>query len=103
MAAKNVIKDNNFKPMNEVRPDAKRRITLGKAIKLESEIYMVYENDLGQIILDPMELIPKHEGWLHKNPKALLNVIQGIKDAAEGKLRESPEDFSSHAAKESDA
>jgi hypothetical protein len=89
-----IIKDNNFKELNEVRPDSKKRVGLGRAVKVKARLYRVYQNTLGQIILDPMETIPAHEAWLFKNKKAYASVMKSLAEARSGKLLDSPEDFS---------
>jgi len=89
-----IIKDSHFEEVAEVRPDAKKRVGLGRLIKLKAKLYRVYQNTLGQIILDPMETIPAHEAWLFKNKKAHASVVTGLDEARRGKLLGSPEDFS---------
>jgi hypothetical protein len=71
----------------DVRPDSKRRLTLGKALEgLDSEVrFDVYRGSDGQIVLDPRISIPASEAWLYRNPKALAAVRQGLQEAAEGK------------------
>jgi hypothetical protein len=63
-------------------------------------LYRVYQNTLGQIILDPMETIPAHEAWLFKNKKAHASVMTGLEEARAGKLLDSPENFSKFVDKE---
>jgi hypothetical protein len=82
-----IIKDDNFQKIAEgVKPDAKKRVVLPFKVK-EGITYYVYENNLGQIVLDPHVSIPAYEAWLYKNPEALKSVMQGLKDAAEGRVR----------------
>jgi hypothetical protein len=69
-------------------------VGLGRLIKFKARLYRVYENTLGQIILDPMETIPAHEAWLFKNKKAHASVLTGLDEARRRKLLDSPEDFS---------
>ena len=79
----------------DTRPlDSKHRITLGgkvlKAVtrgikKIDSYQILVGKN--GDILLRPAVSIPASEVWLYKNPKALAEVLQGIKDAGERKLK----------------
>ncbi len=94
MTTTSIIKDSNFKEVAEVRPDAKKRVGLGRLVKLTARLYRVYQNTIGQIILDPMETIPAHEAWLFKNKKAHISVLTGLDEARAGKLLDSPEDFS---------
>jgi hypothetical protein len=71
----------------DVRPDSKRRLTLGKALEgLDSDVrFDVYRKPDGQIVLDPRVSIPASEAWLYRNPKALAAVRRGLQEAAEGK------------------
>ena len=73
--------------VRDVRPDSKRRVTLGKALAgLGEDVrFDVYRNPSGQIVLDPQVSIPASEAWLYRNPKALAAVRQGLEEAAEGK------------------
>jgi hypothetical protein len=72
--------------VREARPDAKRRVTLGKALEgYPADIeFAVYRNDKGQIILDPMVRVPAREAWLYTNPEALAAVRRGLDEAARG-------------------
>ena len=97
MTSTAIIKDSKFKEVAEVRPDAKMRVGLGRFVRLKARLYRVYQNTLGQIILDPMETIPAHEAWLFKNKKAHASVMTGLDEARSGKLLDSPEDFSKFA------
>jgi hypothetical protein len=71
----------------DVRPDAKKRVTLGKALTgLDEDVrFDVYQNDSGQIVLDPQVSIPASEAWLYRNPEALASVRRGLQQAVEGK------------------
>jgi hypothetical protein len=71
----------------DVRPDAKKRVTLGKALAgLDEEVrFDVYRNETGQIVLDPQISVPASEAWLYRNPEALAAVRRGLQEAAEGK------------------
>jgi hypothetical protein len=71
----------------DVRPDGRRRVTLGKALDgLDPDAaFAVYRDDLGRIILDPQVSIPASEAWLFRNPKALSMVRRGLEDAASGR------------------
>ncbi len=71
----------------DVRPDSKRRLTLGKALAgLADDVrFDVYKNSSGQIVLDPQVSIPASEAWLYRNPKALAAVRRGLQEAADGK------------------
>ena len=58
---------------------------------------MVYENSLGQIVLDPMKTVPAYEVWLYKNPKALESVKRGLSQAKAGKIVRAKESFAKYA------
>jgi hypothetical protein len=66
---------------NELRLtlDARKRISLAKLLPdYEVCSFRAYtEGD--KIILEPMAEIPARELWLHKNPKALKTVQEGLK------------------------
>lgn len=85
----------------DVRPDAKKRVTLGKALAgLDEEVrFDVYRNETGQIVLDPQVSVPASEAWLYRNPEALAAVRRGLQEAAEGKTV-SLGSFASYAAEE---
>ncbi len=97
MIKKSVIKDSHFREVTEVKTDAKNRITLGKNLKWPKVTsYVVYTNDLGQIVLDPQVSIPAYEQWLFKNKKAAKMVFDGLEDAKKGNFVDAPEDFSKY-------
>ena len=64
----------------DVRPDGRRRVTLGKALDgLDPDAaFAVYRDDLGRIILDPQVSIPAREAWLYRNPKRLEKSYVGL-------------------------
>jgi len=72
----------------DVRPDSKRRVTLGRALAdLDEDVrFDIYRRPNGQIVLDPQVSIPASEAWLYRNPAALAAVRQGLQEAAEGKV-----------------
>ncbi len=86
MAHAFVVKDSDFHLVTEfVRPDAKRRLTLGGAATAAgATAFNIYRNAVGQIVLDPVKAIPAAEAWLWENPKALAAVRQGLKESAQG-------------------
>ena len=95
MLKTDIVKDQNFEEMMEVKIDSKNRITLGKKTKLERiSSYKMYSNAIGQIILDPQVSIPAHEQWLFKNKKAAKMVRAGLEDASKGHLVDASEDYS---------
>jgi hypothetical protein len=79
-----IIRDNNFEKIaDNVKPDANRRIHLPEYS--EGISYNVYQNSVGQIVLDPQVSIPASEAWLFMNKVALTSVKQGHADAAAGR------------------
>lgn len=72
--------------VRDLRPDAKKRVTLGKALDgYPPEVqFALYRTEQGQLILDPMIPVPACEAWLFANPKALVAVRQGLEEAARG-------------------
>ena len=72
-----------------VRPDAKRRVTLGKALEDLPGIsgFDIYRDELGRLVLDPQVSVPASEAWLFRNAKAIASVKRGLRDAAAGKVR----------------
>ncbi len=90
-----VVKDAVFKCVTEARVDTKDRISLAR-VQPSGEVtfYRVYQNSLGQLILDPQITIPAHEAWLYKNAKALKMVKDGLRDIQEGRVVDAtPEDL----------
>lgn len=101
MTKKDILKDEQFEEVSETRTDSKNRVALGRAVKIKARIYKVYQNSLGQIILDPQVSIPAHEAWLFRNPEALTAVRKGLDDVKKGRLRKTREDYSKYT-RESD-
>ena len=56
----------------DVRPDSKRRVTLGRALaELDEDVrFDVYRKPNGQILLDPQVSVPPSEAWPYRNPEA---------------------------------
>ena len=95
MNTASLIKDSHFDPIAEVKPDVKNRVTLGRRAS-RTAFYRVYQNDVGQIILDPMETIPAHEAWLFRNKKAAASVFKGLNQARGGRIKKSSENFAKY-------
>jgi hypothetical protein len=72
--------------VRELRPDAKKRVTLGKALEgYPPDVqFAVYRNEQGQLILDPLVTVPAREAWLYANPQALAAMRRGLEEAARG-------------------
>jgi len=82
-----VLKDTDLTIVAEsVKPDAKKRVVLPKALVKEGIRYHIYTNKFGQIVLDPQVTVPASEVWLFNNPVALASVQRGLADAAQGKV-----------------
>ncbi len=97
MRQDDIVKDTHFEEVAEVKADSKNRITISKSKNsVKVNIYKVYRNSLGQIILDPQVTIPAHEKWLFKNKEASSLVRQGLEDVKKGKLVKAREDFSKY-------
>ncbi len=94
-----IVKDNHFEEVAEVRADSKNRVTLGRT-RSKASIYKVYRNAIGQIILDPQVTIPAHEQWLFKNPEASKLVQAGLEDAKKVRLVKAREDYSQYTDKD---
>ena len=45
-----IVKDNHFKEIADVKSDSKNRVTLSKVKSAKARIYKVYINAVGQII-----------------------------------------------------
>ena len=97
MLEANILKNTHFEEVAEVKVDSKSRITLSKSKNMvKTNIYKVYRNPIGQIILDPQVTIPAHEQWLFKNKEAAKQVQAGLKDAKKGRLLKAAENFSKY-------
>lgn len=72
--------------IQQLRPDSKGRITLGKLARGISS-FRARRIDDGNIILEPFAEIPAREKWLFDNASALGAVKAGLAQAAQGKTR----------------
>ncbi len=72
--------------VQQLRPDSKGRITLGKLAKGVSS-FQARRMDNGSIILEPFIEIPAREKWLFENAGALGAVKAGLEQAAAGETR----------------
>ena len=78
-----MLADENFGVIGETRTDSKKRVVLRGDV---SKHYMAYVNDAGQILLDPITMIPTRS-IKSLDAKTIAAVRQGIKEAAAGKGR----------------
>ncbi len=76
-------------PLPVKKTDSKGRLTLGHEFAGKQFFINRGENNVIQII--PAETVPAREAWLFKNPPALSAVLEGLKQAHEGKLSEGPD------------
>ena len=72
--------------IQQLRPDSKGRITLGKLAQGVSS-FRARRMDDGNIILEPFTEVPAREAWLFQNNAALGAVKSGLAQAAEGMTR----------------
>jgi hypothetical protein len=70
--------------------DERGRLNLGKRFAKQTFIVRAYK-DGSAMMLIPAEVIPKEEIWLYQNPKALFLLMEGMQQAAEGKLVDAPD------------
>lgn len=71
----------------ETEPDNKHRISLGPAVKTPPGVrYKVMQNELGQILLDPVKSVPAYEAWIYENPERIASLKRGIAQAEAGQL-----------------
>lgn len=67
--------------------DARKRISLAKLLPDYDVSSIRAYTEGNKIILEPMAEIPAHELWLYKNPQALKDVQEGLRQSKEGKVR----------------
>ncbi len=74
-----IIKDSNFVGIGKaVRPDSRKRVILPKALAKEGIIYNIYQNRIGQIVLDPQVTIPASELWVFENKDILTAMDKSM-------------------------
>ncbi len=101
MATQAILRDTEFEELTEARVDRKHRVSLGKMLGDQVTSFRVYRNAHGQIILDPMVLVPAHDAWLFKNKRASALVQRGLEDAKRGRLITAKEDYAKYVRGES--
>lgn len=89
MTTAQIVKAQDFAQVAEVRSDDKRRIALTR-VRRATRAYRIYENSLGQIILDPVVTIPASEAWIYEDKEVLASIRRGLKESARGKLLKKP-------------
>jgi len=71
----------------DVRPDSRKRVTLGAALKdLDDASFNIYRDRQGRIILEPQVSIPAAEAWLFRNKRALESVARGLDQIENAKV-----------------
>ena len=67
-----------------LQTDSKGRLNLGAAFA--SQLFLVDEPEPGEFILKKASVIPERELWIHQNPEAKKQVLEGLHQAKSGKL-----------------
>lgn len=66
-------------------PDTRNRVSLGSAIKTpEGVCYRVKQNELGQILLDPVKVVPAYEAWFHTDPDRVASFNLAVAQVEAG-------------------
>lgn len=83
--------------------DSRNRICLSQFLSKDLEVnaYKAYQEG-EKIILEPMTQVPAREAWLYNNPEALTSVLEGLKQAEEGKTSKLDIDLSQFLEDEDD-
>ena len=82
-----MLADGNFTFIGETRTDSKKRVVLRGNV---SKHYMAYVNDAGQILLEPMLLLPVRQARRSKDPALIAALRHSVQQAREGKLVKMP-------------
>lgn len=69
------------------RTDGKGRVTLG-AIAQVGEQFRIFREPSGNIVLQPVKIVPANEAWLWENQTAHAAVLQGMREAEAGKTQD---------------
>lgn len=82
----NILQINDeFQEVDTKTIDDRTRITLGDLFKGYKRVRL-YKNNRGEVLLQPIAEIPASEVWLFQNKEALESVMDGLKNASEGKI-----------------
>lgn len=86
-AAQYVASGKAFRPLKDdvIKADARGRVTVGNEVSEKQ--FRVMINDDGQILLDPVVVVPAREAWLFKNTQAAMSVLRGIEQSKTGKTK----------------
>ncbi len=77
-----LIEENMTKVAESVKPDAKKRVVIPKAVFKAGITYHIYINRFGQIVLDPQVTIPAAELWVFQNKNVLASIDKGMKESS---------------------
>lgn len=69
--------------------DSKGRVALGK--EFAGSLVIVRHVAEGVVQIIKAEAVPAREAWLHRSPKALAMVMEGIEQAKAGDLTDGPD------------
>ena len=72
-----------------MRLDNKKRVSLGAAFSGSENVavaYNIYKNAIGQIVLDPVRVIPESEVWLYNNKVARQTMENGLRQVDDGEV-----------------
>lgn len=72
--------------------DSKGRVVLGP--QFANKLVMIEQVDETEVRVTAAAVIPEREAWLHTNTAALSAVKNGLNQAREGQLSDSPPDLS---------
>ena len=99
-----------FEFVTEGALDERKRVSLAKVVGGKREMlepgeaglrFQVFVNDAGQILLSPTVSVPLHEAWLHRNPRAMAKVKEGLAQVGKRGLHRLGS-FAKHADDEAD-
>jgi hypothetical protein len=78
----------DFRPLEDeiIKADARGRITVGNEVSEKQ--FRVLMNGEGQILLDPVVVIPEREAWLLNNPQAVMAIHRGVEQSRRGEVHD---------------
>ena len=74
-------------PTTVARIDGKCRVALG-SVAQPGEQFTVFREPSGNIVLQPVKIVPANEAWLWENKTALASVLQGMREAEAGQTQD---------------
>jgi hypothetical protein len=77
--------NDSFKEIGTRTIDERNRLTVGEILKGSKRVRL-YQNDSGEVLLQPIAEIPASELWLFQNPEAINEIREGLRDASQGKV-----------------